>query len=77
MESRSAYGYGGNGINSPETTKKWELCYRCKDGGFGIVGWKLFKSERECLEFGQQFKSEKSYVTEVWARHPSKCYSAY
>ena len=58
--------------------KKWQVAYRCKDGGFGIVGWvALFDRKADAKAFGEKFKAEHSYVAEFILQHPSQRISAY
>ena len=77
LEARSCYGYGGSGINSRETMEKFQVWYRCKDGGLGAIGWRLFKTESEAEEFAREFSEEHSYVASTFIRHPSRHYSTY
>ena len=78
MESRKSYGWSiASGVNSKETIAKHQVGYRTDDGGYGEIGWRLFDTYEAAAEFGQQFKEEKSYVTEIIIKHPSKCYSNY
>ena len=72
------HGIGMNGFRSKAEQKKWEVAYRCKDGGFGIIGWVcLFARKADALAYGEKFKAEHDYVEKVWAQHPSPMYSAY
>ena len=58
--------------------KKWQVAYRTKSGSFGIVGYvPLFKSKKDAEQFGEQFKAQHGYVTEIIVQHPSKMYSSY
>lgn len=58
--------------------KKWQVAYRTKDGGFGIVGYvSLFDRKKDAERFAEQFKAEHSYVAETYIQHPSKMYSSY
>ena len=78
LESRRSYGYGGTSTLPKQSLNKWEVCYRCDDGGFGIIGYvPLFTSYEDAVAFGEKFKSERSYVTEIIIRHPSKIFSNY
>ena len=79
MESRRSYGWAtGRGVLSKKDQQKWQVAYRCHDGGFGIIGWRpLFESREEAEEFGRQFKAENDYVKEIIVRHPDKTYSNY
>lgn len=80
LESRNAYGWSGNstGYRSAKEQAKWQVGYRTKDGGFGIVGYVCPFSRKEDAEaFGEKYKAEHDYVTEIIIQHPSKCYSAY
>ena len=72
------HGIGMYAKRSAADLKKWQVAYRCKDGGFGIVGYVcLFKTRKEAEEFGEKFKAEHSYVSEIIIQHPSKIYSTY
>ena len=78
LETRKTYGWGGTstGVLSKEQQQKWELCYHSEYGGFGIIG-ELYATEAEALNAGKEFKENHSWVTDFWARHPSKIYSTY
>ena len=79
LESRRSYGYGGSrsGVNSKDTLKKYQVCYRSIYGSFGEIGYKLFDTKDEALEWGEKFKQETGYVSEIIVRHPSAIYSNY
>lgn len=77
MESRAAYGWGGSGVNSVKTMEKWQVSYRTDDGGFGIVGYKLFNTRSAAEDFAKNFQKENSWVKEVFVSHPAKRYSTY
>ena len=79
LESRSSYGYGsGTGITPKADLNKWEIAYRCDDGGFGICGfYGLFSDKAAAQAKADEFKSSRSYVKSVWVQHPSKIYSRY
>lgn len=80
LESRNAYGWSGQsvGYRSAKELAKWQVAYRTASGGFGIVGWVcLFVRKEDAVAFGEKFKAEHDYVTEIIIQHPSKCYSAY
>ena len=78
LESRSTYGYCGGTMKTPKATQvRWQVCYRCHDGNFGIVGYQLFDTKEEADAWAEKFKAEKSYVKETWARHPAPIYSGY
>ena len=57
--------------------KKWQVCYRTKNGGYGEVGWVLFKTKEKAEAWAAEFKAENSYVAETIVRHPAPIYSAY
>lgn len=72
------HGIGMTGHRSKADLAKWQVAYKCKDGGFGIVGYvPLFKNRADAVAFGERFKEEHSYVTEIIIQHPSKIYSTY
>ena len=77
LESRSAYGYGGNGITDRKTMEKFQVWYKCRDGSLGEISWRLFKTETEAEEFAREFSSEHSYVASTFVRHPSRVFSTY
>lgn len=73
-----AHGIGMTAYRTKTELRKWQVAYRTKDGGFGIIGWlPLFRTKKEAQEIGEKFKAENPYVTEILIRHPSKMYSAY
>ena len=72
------HGIGMTGYRKESEMKKYQVCYRCDDGGFGIVGYlPLFNTKEEADRYGEQFKAEHSYVKEIIVRHPPKLYSTY
>jgi len=78
LESRKSYGYGGSSTISKSAQHKWEVSYRCSDGGFGTVGYvPLFDKYEDAESFGEKFKTENSWVTEIIIRNPSKIFSNY
>ena len=73
-----AHGIGMTGYRTKSEMEKWQVCYRCKDGGFGIIGYlPLFTTKEEADRYGEQFKAENAYVSEIIVRHPPKMYSTY
>ena len=76
LESRRSYGWGGTGALSPENCAKWIVGYRSEYGGYGEVG-ELFATKEEAIAFGEQYKAQHSWVTEIIVKHPSKIYSTY
>ena len=73
-----AHGIGMTGYRTKTEMRKWQVCYRCKDGGFGIVGYlPLFNTKKEALERGEEAKATHPYMKEIFVQHPSKMYSAY
>lgn len=77
LESRKSYGYGNSGVTSKDTLKKYQVCYRSIYGSFGEIGYKLFDTEEEALAWGENFKQETGYVSEIIVRHPRAIYSNY
>lgn len=78
LESRKSYGYGGTSTISKESLNKWEVSYRCDDGGFGTIGYvPFFAKYEDAISFGEKFKSEHPWVTEIIIRHPSRIFSNY
>lgn len=78
LESRASYGWSrSTGVTSKDTLKKYQVCYRTDDGGFGEIGYQLFDTKEQATTFGEKFRNENSWVTEIIIRHPSKIYSNY
>lgn len=69
--------YGYTRKTPERTMKKWQVFYRTKDGGFGEIGWVLFKTKEEAEAWAADFKAKTSYVTETIVRHPAPIYSGY
>lgn len=79
LESRQTYGYGGSSVGKTDkaSLKKYQVCYRDEWGGYGEIGYKLFDTEKQALEFGEQLKKETGYITEIMVKHLSPTYSNY
>ena len=77
LESRHYYGYGGYSVTPREIQERFQVCYRCKDGGYGEIGWITFKTEKEAETYGEKFKVEHSYVSEIIVEHPKRIFSNY
>ena len=79
LESRSCYGYAkSSGVRTSKELEMYEVCYRCYDGGFGILGYLgLFADKAKAQAKADEFKASHSYCSEAWVRHPSKIYSRY
>ena len=60
-----------------QTLKKWQVCYRTDNGGYGEVGYILFDTKKEAEAWAAGFKEEKDYVVETIVKHPAPIYSAY
>ena len=69
--------FGYTKATPKELLKKWIVFYRTHSGGFGEVGWITFNTREEAEKWGETFKAENSYVSEIIVRHPSKIYSSY
>lgn len=78
LDKRQAYGWGESsvGILSADKTQKWQVFYRCHDGGFGETSY-LHNTYDEAVAYGDRYKAEHSWVKEIIIRHPSRCYSAF
>lgn len=79
LETRNTYGYGRSSSRATDkdTLKKYQVCYRSIYGGFGEIGYKLFDTKDEALAWGEKFKNESGYVSEIIIRHPNAIYSNY
>ena len=79
LESRRSYGWSMKaGRLNKDEQKKWEVAYRTDSGSFGICGYAgLFAKHEDAEKFGEKFKAENSWCTEIIIRHPSACYSNY
>lgn len=72
------HGIGMTGYRTASEMEKWQVCYRTKDGGFGIIGWiPLLDNKAEADRIGRKFMEENAYVSEIIVRHPPKLYSTY
>jgi len=78
LDSRASYGYGrGNGVTDAKTLKKWQVCYRSKNG-YGEIGYKLFNTRDEAIAWGEaELNGRLGWSVEISAKHPSAIYSNY
>lgn len=57
----------GSGVRSKAELKKYEVCYRCDDGGFGVVPY-LFTDKAQAQATADELKATHSYCVEAWVR---------